>query len=194
MISETFLKRSVDLAACLLALPIALPLCLLLMLLIRLESRGSPLFVQWRMGRWGRPFRMFKLRTMRADTTNLPSHEVGQDRITRAGRLLRRLKLDELPQILNVLAGSMSLVGPRPCLPSQAELIAAREERGLFRFRPGVTGPAQLVGVDMSQPVRLAEVEAQYFDRSTLRSDIGLVFRTIVGAGSGDAALAPRDQ
>jgi O-antigen biosynthesis protein WbqP len=194
MIFESFLKRAVDVAACLLALPIVLPLCLLLMLLIRLESRGSPLFVQWRMGRRARPFRMLKLRTMRADTTNLPSHEVGQERITRLGRSLRRLKLDELPQVLNVLTGSMSLVGPRPCLPSQAELIAAREARGLFRLRPGVTGPAQLVGVDMSQPITLAEVEAEYFSRSTLRSDMSLIFKTIVGAGSGDPAVARRDR
>jgi O-antigen biosynthesis protein WbqP len=194
MIFETFLKRAVDVVACLVALPIVLPLCLLLMLLIRLESRGSPLFVQRRMGRRARPFRMLKLRTMRADTTNLPSHEVGQESITRLGRSLRRLKLDELPQVLNVLTGSMSLVGPRPCLPSQAELIAAREARGLFRLRPGVTGPAQLVGVDMSQPVTLAEVEAEYFSRSTLRSDMSLIFRTIFGAGSGDPALAPRDR
>lgn len=183
------MKRSIDLAACLLLLPVALPLCALLMLAIRVESAGSPLFVQSRVGRGERPFRILKLRTMRADTAHLPSHEVGGRHITRVGRLLRRLKLDELPQLLNVLAGSMSLVGPRPCLPIQAELIAARRERGLFRLRPGVTGPAQLTGVDMSEPIRLAEVEAEYFARATALSDIRLILITVLGTGSGDAAV-----
>lgn len=194
MTSDSPLKRALDVAACLLALPIAVPLCLLLMLLIRLESRGPALFVQVRMGRHLRPFRMLKLRTMASDTQDLPSHEVGHDRITRLGRILRKLKLDELPQLANVLAGSMSLIGPRPCLPSQAELIEARKKRHLFHLRPGVTGPAQLLGVDMSEPVRLAEVEAEYFRRATLRSDLRLILRTVFGGGSGDAALRLRDR
>ncbi len=194
MSSDTSLKRAIDILACLLILPLALPLSLVLMLLIRAESRGSPLFVQLRMGRGGTPFRMLKLRTMAADTADLPSHEVGHDRITRVGRALRRLKLDELPQLVNVLGGSMSLVGPRPCLPSQAELIEARRARGLFRLRPGVTGPAQVQGVDMSEPVRLAEVEADYFRRATVWSDVRLMLRTVFGGGGGDAALRLRDR
>jgi len=190
----SFLKRALDLVICLVLLPIALPLCLLLFVVIRLESRGWPLFVQLRMGRDRRPFRMLKLRTMAHDTAHLPSHEVATDRITRFGAVLRRLKLDELPQLLNVLAGSMSLVGPRPCLPSQTELIEARTARGLFAFRPGVTGPAQLAGVDMSEPERLAEVEAGYFHRATLGRDLMLMLRTVFGGGSGDAALRLRDR
>ena len=194
MTAYSFSKRALDLLICLLLLPVALPLCLILFLVIRLESRGSPLFVQHRVGRRLQPFRMLKLRTMYADTEHVASHHVGQDRITRFGRLLRRLKLDELPQLLNVLAGSMSLVGPRPCLPSQTELIEARRERGLFAFRPGVTGPAQVSGVDMSEPVRLAEVEAAYFHRATLAGDLGLMLKTVFGGGSVDAALRLRDR
>jgi O-antigen biosynthesis protein WbqP len=105
---------------------------------------------------------------------------------------LRKTKLDELPQLLNVISGSMSLVGPRPCLFSQAELIAEREKRDLFRFRPGVTGPAQLLGIDMSQPEQLAEVEAAYFWRAGPADDLALIVRTAIGAGSGDAAVRPR--
>lgn len=194
MTAYSFCKRALDLLICLLLLPVAVPLCLILFLVIRLESRGSPLFVQDRVGRRLKPFRMLKLRTMYADTAHVASHHVGQDRITRSGRLLRRLKLDELPQLLNVLSGAMSLVGPRPCLPSQTELIEARRERGLFAFRPGVTGPAQLSGVDMSEPVRLAEVEAAYFHRATITGDLGLMLRTVFGGGSGDAALRLRDR
>jgi O-antigen biosynthesis protein WbqP len=194
MTLHNFLKRLLDIVICLVLLPLALPLCLLLLLLIRLESRGWPLFVQQRVGRQLRPFRMLKLRTMASDTAHLPSHEVGQDRITRLGAILRRLKLDELPQLVNVLAGSMSLVGPRPCLFSQTELIGARQARGLFAFRPGVTGPAQLTGVDMSEPERLAEVEAGYFHKATLAGDLRLMLRTVFGGGAGDAALRLRDR
>lgn len=186
------LKRAIDLALCAALLPLAVPLCLALMALIRVESRGAPLFVQIRVGRHQRPFRLLKLRTMTADTSDLPSHEVDPMRITRVGAWLRRTKLDELPQLLNVIAGSMSLVGPRPCLYSQAELIAERERRGLFRFRPGVTGPAQLLGIDMSQPRPLAEAEAAYFHRAGPLDDIALIVRTAIGSGSGDAAIRPR--
>lgn len=191
---STFAKRAIDLAACLALLPIVLPLCLLLMAAIRLESAGPALFVQWRVGRHEHLFRMVKLRTMAAGTDDLPSHDVARDRITRVGTVLRRLKLDELPQLLNVLTGSMSLVGPRPCLPSQAELIAARRARRLFAFRPGITGPAQLVGIDMSEPVRLAEVEADYFRHTNPLGDLALIARTMLGMGSGDAAMRPRDR
>jgi O-antigen biosynthesis protein WbqP len=158
------------------------------MIAVRVESRGSPLFVQTRIGRRGKPFKMFKLRTMRADTGDLPSHEVGYDPVTRVGRVLRTLKLDELPQLVNVLAGSMSLVGPRPCLPQQQELIDARNAHDLFRIRPGVTGPAQLRGIDMSQPLVLAEVEADYFQAASFAEDLAVLFHTVVGKGRGDAA------
>jgi len=131
---------------------------------------------------------MLKLRTMASGTGDRPSHQVGIAHVTRVGRILRKLKLDELPQLWNVLLGQMSLVGPRPCLPSQHELIAARAERGLFRLRPGVTGPAQLLGVDMSDPVRLAQTEAEYFRSSTLSGDLKILMRTAIGAGRGDAA------
>lgn len=181
--------RALDLTASIALLPLAAPLCLLLMALVRAETSGPALFVQTRVGRDERPFRMLKLRTMFADTGDHPSHAVGADRITRVGRVLRRLKLDELPQLVNVLVGSMSLVGPRPCLPSQAELIGERRARGLFALRPGVTGPAQVLGIDMADPVRLAEAEAAYFGRRSLLGDIGIIARTFVGGGSGDAAL-----
>lgn len=188
MAGHSILKRALDVAIAVGASVVALPLCLILMVVIRAESPGNPLFAQWRVGRHQKPFLMLKLRTMTANTAHVPSHEVEAARITRAGRLLRRLKLDELPQLWNVLVGSMSLVGPRPCLPSQAELIAARDERGLFQFQPGVTGPAQLLNIDMSEPVRLAEVEADYFARATFWSDVAIIVRTFTGGGSGDAA------
>lgn len=182
-------RRIVDVAACLVLLPLAVPLCLVLFLIISLDSRGSPLFVQERLGRDRRPFLMFKLRTMFLDSEHVPSHHANPMQITRVGKVLRKLKLDELPQLLNVLTGAMSLIGPRPCLPTQAELIEARYERGVFNFRPGVTGPAQIAGVDMSEPVRLASIEHDYFYTATLRSDFEILARTLFGFGSGDAVL-----
>lgn len=183
------IKRIIDLAVALPAALVALPVCLLLLAIIRAESRGNPLFVQWRVGRRKKPFRMLKLRTMRMATSHVPSHEVEPGQITRLGRVLRRFKLDELPQLWNVLTGTMSLVGPRPCLVSQTELIDAREALGLFDFLPGVTGPAQLQNVDMSEPRRLAEVEHSYFIRSTPWSDLQIILRTFFGGGAGDPAL-----
>ena len=189
MTTHHLLKRAVDLAACVALVPIALPLSVAAMVAIRLETRGSPLFIQTRVGRGRRPFRLYKLRTMEIETPDLPSHEAGTARVTRVGRFLRRTKLDELPQILNVWNGTMSLVGPRPCLPSQADLIMERDKRGLFDIPPGVTGPAQILGIDMSNPERLAATEAAYFECPTLLGDLRILLRTLTGAGRGDAAL-----
>ena len=189
MTTMQLLKRLIDLSVCVALVPLAVPISLLAMAVIRLEGEGSPLFVQTRVGRRQKAFRLYKLRTMRAATGDLPSHMVGGAQITRVGAVLRRTKLDELPQLLNVLNGTMSLVGPRPCLPSQSELIAEREKRGIFAFAPGITGPAQIEGIDMSDPARLAQVEADYFPSASLASDLAIMTKTVFGAGRGDPAM-----
>lgn len=183
-----FAKRAFDLCVAIVLLPVAVPMCLLMLVAIRLESPGSPLFMQQRVGRDLEPFTMLKLRTMRSDTKDVASHLVGKAQITRLGRILRKLKLDELPQLANVLAGSMSLVGPRPCLPSQTELIDERNKRGVFAVRPGVTGAAQVAGIDMSEPARLAEAESAYLERASFGGDLAIIARTVSGGGRGDAA------
>lgn len=177
----------------LVSLPLAIviaPVCLVLLAAIRLESAGSPLFVQQRVGKDRKTFAMLKLRTMHTGTANVASHQVGASSITRLGGILRRLKLDELPQLWNVIAGHMSLVGPRPCLPSQDDLVAEREKRGIFALRPGVTGPAQIAGIDMSDPVRLATYEHAYFSVDRPLGDIRLLVTTALGGGRGDAVTA----
>lgn len=180
--------RLMDIAIVVVASPLVLPLCLVLMALIRRDSPGDALFVQTRVG-WGQaPFRLYKLRTMARDTGDRPSHEVSSAYVTPIGKVLRRTKLDELPQLWNIVKGDMTFVGPRPCLPSQQTLIDERAKRGLFDILPGVTGPAQIRGIDMSMPVLMADVEAAYFGRSTLLSDLQIITRTLTGAGSGDAA------
>jgi lipopolysaccharide/colanic/teichoic acid biosynthesis glycosyltransferase len=138
-------------------------------------------------GRDRRPFVLYKLRTMSVDTGDRASHEVTPAQITRIGDILRKTKLDELPQLLNVLKGDMSFVGPRPCLPSQMALIEERSRRGVYRIRPGITGPAQLAGIDMSTPKELAEADALYLERINLWDDFRYLVRTALGRGSGDA-------
>ncbi len=179
------MKRALDLLLAVLLLPVLLLSLPLISLAIRTDSPGPALFRQMRVGRDRQNFCLFKFRTMRAGTADLPSHVAGGAHITAIGNWLRRTKLDELPQILNVLRGDMSFVGPRPCLPSQHELIAARDEAGVFAIRPGITGPAQIRGIDMSDPLRLAQVDAGYCRQRSVVGDLAIMWATLRGAGGG---------
>jgi O-antigen biosynthesis protein WbqP len=178
--------RALDVLFALLGLTLGLPLLLILLLAGWLDS-GSPLFRQQRVGRDQRPFTLVKFRTMRPDTVSVASHLMDPGAITLLGRLLRRSKLDELPQLWNVLRGDMSLVGPRPCLFSQTELIAARAVRGVFEARPGVTGLAQISGIDMSTPEKLACTDQQMLASLTLCAYFRYILLTTSGRGAGDA-------
>lgn len=154
---------------------------------VRSTSDGPAIFSQDRLGRGEVVFTCLKFRTMAAGSPNIASHDASSAWITPIGRFLRRSKLDELPQLLNVLLGHMSIVGPRPCLPSQQDLITERRQRGVFSARPGITGLAQVAGVDMSEPVRLADIDASYIKTQSLLGDLRLMILTIVGSGDGDA-------
>lgn len=169
----------------LMLLAAALPL-LVLGLAIRLGSEGPALFRQERVGRGRRPFLCLKLRTMRQGTRQAGTHEIGADAVTPLGRFLRKAKLDELPQLINVLRGEMAFVGPRPCLPSQEELVREREARGVYALLPGITGLGQVRGIDMSDPVRLAECDAEYLRRRSPVLDMAILWRTLFGGGFGD--------
>ncbi len=180
------MKRVLDLAIALLSLPVAAPVILVCVVAIRLSSAGPGILRQPRIGRHEQPFICYKLRTMFIATRDAPSHETPAAAVTPLGRGLRRLKLDELPQLWNIVRGEMSFVGPRPCLPSQTELIAARRRRGLSALRPGITGVSQVAGIDMSDPERLAQSDAAYLDAMSLGADIRLILATALGAGRGD--------
>lgn len=182
------MKRLLDILLALALLPIALPILGFAAIAVRRDSPGPAFFRQVRVGRDKRPFTLLKIRTMSTDTKQAASHEVGAAQITEVGHFLRRTKIDELPQIFAVLSGDMSFVGPRPCLPVQEELIAARDEHQAFSVRPGITGPAQIAGVDMSTPARLAEIDGEYVRNRSLIGDVRLILATAFGAGSGDAA------
>lgn len=178
------MKRLLDAAAAALGLAVVWPLLLVLAILVRADSRGPAIFAQTRVGRHGHPFRVFKFRSMRTDTVEQPTHFAKRTDVTRMGHHLRRFKLDELPQLWNVLKGEMSLVGPRPCLLSQHELIDERSRRGVLDLRPGITGLAQVVGCDMSEPRRLARIDALYASRQTLKLDLLILWATFTGRWS----------
>lgn len=180
------MKRIFDFVLAAVGLVVASPIILGCVVLVRLDSPGAAIFRQTRVGLHERPFTCLKLRTMYRDTGHAPSHEVGASSVTSIGRHLRRLKLDELPQLWNILVGDMSFVGPRPCLPSQTALVAARRLRGLQNIRPGITGVSQVTGVDMSDPERLAALDATYLQDMSLASDIKLIAATLLGSGQGD--------
>ncbi|RLB67664.1 MAG: sugar transferase [Deltaproteobacteria bacterium] len=159
---------------------------LIVITLFGLFDTGSPLFRQKRVGRNKEPFVLLKFRTMRCDTASVASHLASAAAITPSGRFLRRIKLDELPQLWNVLKGEMSLVGPRPCLFNQEELIQERAARGVFNARPGVTGLAQVNNIDMSIPKLLAETDQKMLESLSIKDYFRYIFITVAGRGSGD--------
>jgi O-antigen biosynthesis protein WbqP len=161
------------------------PILLIVVAAVRLSSPGPAIFTQARVGRDERPFTCYKLRTMYVGTASLPTHQVQASSVTSLGEYLRRFKVDEIPQLWNVLLGDMSLVGPRPCLPSQTELVEARRRLGVFEVRPGITGVAQVRGIDMSDPERLAKVDAEYARSRSLAGDLKLIWATLRGHGVG---------
>lgn len=147
---------------------------------------GSPLFRQERVGRYQKPFTLVKFRTMHPEMASVATHLTDASVVTKLGHFLRRTKLDELPQLWNVLKGEMSLVGPRPCLLNQAELVGERAKRGVFAARPGITGLAQIQGIDMSTPRLLAQTDARMLQGLGLRAYLSYIIRTVAGAGRGD--------
>jgi len=154
--------------------------------IIALFDTGAPLFSQERLGRYERPFILKKFRSMSKNTISTASHLADASAITPFGHFLRRNKLDELPQLWNVLRGEMSLVGPRPGLPNQPELTYARRKAGIFAVRPGITGLAQISGIDMSTPDLLAQTDARMIAEMSLNSYLKYILFTVKGKGSGD--------
>ena len=159
---------------------------LIVLYLVGLFDTGSPLFRQERVGRNQKPFILVKFRTMKVDTASVASHLASASSITPFGSFLRRTKLDELPQLWNVLKGEMSLVGPRPGLFNQNELTLERNKLNVFDVRPGITGLAQVNEIDMSTPAKLAEIDKQMIDSLNIKLYFKLIIMTVTGSGSGD--------
>ena len=179
------MTRLLDLLFSMVGLVLLSPVLVVVLIIGWFDTR-SPLFRQERVGRYQKPFVLVKFRTMRPDTASVASHLADASAITPLGRFLRRTKLDELPQLWNVLKGEMSLVGPRPCLFNQQALIDEREKRGVYKVRPGITGLAQVQEIDMSTPQKLAQTDARMLATLTLRDYFRYILQTVTGKGAGD--------
>jgi len=158
----------------------------LILVIIGFLDTGSPLFFQERMGFAKKPFYLIKFRSMHQKTIDVATHLVHKDSITRWGSFLRRSKLDELPQLLNVFIGDMSLVGPRPNLLNQNDLICEREIRGVYTVLPGITGLAQIKKIDMSTQIILAETDKEMITKLNIFEYFKYIILTFRGNGFGD--------
>ena len=172
-------KRSLDFVVSAIGLVITAPICLVIAIAIRIDDGGAAVFTQERVGRSWHLFRIHKFRSMPVGNANVPSAHADALPITRVGRFLRRSNLDELPQLVNVLMGTMSLVGPRPALPSQVELIELRRSNGAMAVLPGLTGLAQVNGYDGMPDEIKAGFDGEYAEGISLRTDILIMLRTL---------------
>jgi lipopolysaccharide/colanic/teichoic acid biosynthesis glycosyltransferase len=181
-------RRALDVVVAAVALALASPLLLAAIIAIRLESRGHPIYRQRRVGLDGREFDVLKLRTM-VDGAELIGAglavNVGDARITRVGRFLRRTSLDELPNLVNILRGEMAIIGPRPTLPAQVAQYTARE-RGRLAVRPGITGWAQVNGRASLPWAERIELDLWYIEHRTWRLDLQILWRSVRMVLGGD--------
>jgi len=175
-------KRIMDIMLALVALfIIAIPM-LIIFLIVYIDDSGNVIFTQYRVGMGGRRFKLYKLRTMRRDTPKYMSTSEVDDPnryITRMGRILRRLSIDELPQLFNVVKGDMSIVGPRPLISDEHEIHDLRMKFGVYRIRPGLTGLAQIHGRDMVTPADKVRWDVRYLERFGFWTDVKIVLSTI---------------
>lgn len=176
---RAFGKRALDICVSSLLLVVLSPFLVGIAALVRLESRGPALFRQVRSGADNESFTILKFRTMPIDSPTLESAYAAGLAFTRIGKTLRRLSLDELPQLFNVLANQMSLVGPRPALPTQEELLSLRTQNGAIQLKPGMTGLAQINGYDGMSNEEKARLDGVYGSELSFRRDLTIIARTI---------------
>ncbi|AIK17346.1 sugar transferase [Glaesserella parasuis] len=177
--------RILDFLFSILGLVFTFPILVIVTILGYFDT-GSPIFIQERVGKNKKPFKLIKFRTMNVNTASVASHLAGSSSITKLGRFLRKTKIDELPQLINVLKGEMSLVGPRPNLFNQKELIQEREKYSVYDVLPGITGLAQLSDIDMSIPELLAKTDSEMIKNLNLKYYFKYIVLTALGKGFGD--------
>jgi O-antigen biosynthesis protein WbqP len=183
---NTILIRILDFSMAFFGLLLTFPILLIVTIIGYFDTR-SPIFIQGRVGKNKRPFKLIKFRTMSVDTKSVASHLASAASITKLGAFLRKTKIDELPQLINVLKGEMSLVGPRPNLFNQEKLIDERDSRGVYDVLPGITGLAQVNNIDMSTPALLAKTDQKMIESLTLADYFRYIIMTATGSGKGDA-------
>ena len=187
-----FVKRLLDVALSLCALGVlAVPMCVFA-LMIKREDKGAALFAQKRVGIHKRHFSMYKFRSMRNDTPHdVPTHllENPEQYLLRCGKWMRKYSIDELPQLINILKGDMSIVGPRPALWNQYDLIAERDKYGANEIRPGLTGWAQINGRDELEIEEKARLDGEYVQREGFMFDVMCIFRTVFSAAKHEGVV-----
>lgn len=156
------------------------PIIFIAMSLVFVEDGSPTIFVQKRLGKNKKCINIYKIRTMKKSTPNVGTHEVNNTNYLGIGFILRKLKIDELPQIINFLKGELNIIGPRPCLPSQIELIKYRDELNIYKVNPGITGLSQILGYDMSNPKILAKVDALYLSNKSFMIDMQIFLATFI--------------
>jgi len=171
--------RLLDILVSFLSLILLSPLFILIFLTGFLDT-GSPLFTQKRVGYNLKNFTLLKFRTMKIGTPSSGTHLIDRSKVTYFGNFLRKFKLDELPQLLNVLIGDMSFVGPRPCLLNQSRLIIERKKKGVFKAKPGITGLSQVSGINMSTPKLLVKTDLIMIKQINLFYYFYYIFKTFL--------------
>ncbi|WP_312470565.1 sugar transferase [Neobacillus sp.] len=182
MIYRAYIKKILDIILAFIGIVVLLPVFLLLIICIKLDSKGPVLFKQRRIGKDKSEFFILKFRTMKIDTPkDTPTHLLKdpESYITRVGKILRKTSLDELPQILNILKGEMSIIGPRPCLWNQYDLMAERDKYGANDIYPGLTGWAQINGRDELSIEVKAKLDGEYVEKLSFAFDVRCFFNTI---------------
>lgn len=175
------MKRTIDFVISLLTIIIILIPMLLLIIWIKVDSKGPVFFKQQRVGKNGELFEIYKFRSMYINTPNISTEALGDPSkyITKAGKFLRKTSLDELPQLFNILKGEMSIVGPRPALFNQYELIKMRNGVGVYSIRPGLTGYAQVMGRDLISDQQKVAFDKYYLENQSMLFDIKIIWMTI---------------
>ena len=171
--------RLLDILVSFFSLLLLSPLFILIFLIGFLDT-GLPLFTQKRVGYNLKTFTLLKFRTMKIGTPSSGTHLINRSKVTNSGKFIRKYKLDELPQLLNVLMGHMSLVGPRPCLSNQKRLMIERKKRRVYKVKPGITGLAQVSGIDMSRPTLLAKTDLKMIKQMNLFYYFYYIFKTVL--------------
>lgn len=177
---KLIIKRSIDIIASLFIILIFSPLYLIVGLVIYLQDFGNPIFKQERVGFNEKPFTLMKFRSMPINTKNVPSSQTKELKVTPFGKFIRRSNLDELPQLINIFKGDMSLIGPRPSLPAQTDLVALRRAKNVYSTKPGLTGLAQVNAFDNMPNEKKADWDGIYVKNITFIKDVKIVLRTII--------------
>lgn len=186
---KNFFKRIFDLLVSLMVFVLILPIFIIITFMIKIESKGSPFFIQKRIGKNKKTFSIFKFRTMKIDTPkDSPTHLLKNpdDHITKIGKFLRKSSLDELPQLINIIKGDMSIVGPRPALWNQYDLIEERDKYGANNIRPGLTGLAQISGRDELSIELKSKYDGEYVKKIIFINDLSIILKTVYKVASHD--------